>query len=94
MADTVDDLEAVDSAVLTVFHIEDRPLWKELVRDCLRKHLDRLRIKQPRPVPVVERRTTVLDDDGYLEQVIATPDTTEQKMVAAYILTDHGKSLF
>lgn len=45
-------------------------------------------------VQVVERRTTVLDDDEYLESVITSPDPLAKAMIPAYIMTEKSEQLF
>lgn len=92
--DCVEALGETDCAVLTVFHIEDRPLQEEQVHHSLQKHRERLPINSSIPLKVVEQRVDVLHDDQYLESVITTPDPTAQEMLAAYILTENGEQLF
>lgn len=93
MCDNVAGIDTTDCAILTVFHYEARPLWMELVYDCLETYQDDLPINGVTE-QVVEYRVDKLDKDEYLEQVIASPDPLATEMVAAYILTENGKHLF
>jgi hypothetical protein len=54
-------LDDTDHAILTMFHIEDRPLWDELIHECLERYRDKLSINGGITVRVVERRTTTLE---------------------------------
>lgn len=94
MCDNVDGMKKTDCAILKVFHIEDRPLWEELIYDCIQKHHSDLPVNGGVTVQVVERRVQVLEDDDYLESVIASPDPMAREMIAAYILAEKGEQLF
>lgn len=87
-------LNDTDYAVLSVFDYAERPLWEERVHQRLDEYREELPIEEPVSQKEVEKRLDSLEDDEYLEKVIASPDPLEEAMIAAYVLTKKGNRLF
>ncbi len=93
MTDNPHDIDNIDFAIMTLINNADRPLWKNRIHERLHNRQDRLPITKGVSVQTVGRRVDALQEDGYMETVIASPDDLKRDLIIAFKLTDDGKTV-
>jgi DNA-binding Lrp family transcriptional regulator len=87
------NIDNIDFAIMTLINNAERPLWKNRIHERLHDKQDQLPITNGVSVQTVGRRVDALQDDGYLETVIASPDDLKRDLIIAFKLTDDGHTV-
>lgn len=87
MADAID---ITDYAVLQAVHETGCPLWKKRVYDYIMGHIDRFPGVTSVSQQTVGRHVDKMQDAGYLETDIVSPDELNRDLVIGYTITDQG----
>lgn len=87
------NIDNIDFAILTLINNADRPLWKNRIHERLHDRQERLPITNGVSVQTVGRRVDTLQEEEYLETVIASPDDLKRDLIIAFKLTKDGKDV-
>lgn len=90
--DMAEEIDAVDFSILTCIGTEEGPLWKNKIHECIEARADELPIPEPVSVQTVGRRVDRLNQDGYLDNAIVSPESLKRDLIIAFDLTEKGET--
>lgn len=84
-------IDTVDYSILTLVENEDQPLWKNKLYERFHDNLDELPVADGVSVQTIGRRVDRLSEDGYLENVITSPEELKRDLIIAFKPTEKGR---
>lgn len=84
-------IDTIDFSILTAIETADRALWKNKIHETLETEQQRFPIASTPSVQTVGRRIDQLNDDGYVENVISSPQELKRDLIISFKLTEQGK---
>lgn len=85
-------IDSTDYAILTAIKHSSRSLWKNKIHEHITEKTD-LPLTKSVSVQTVGRRVDNLQEQGYLENVIASPDELKRDLIIAFKLTNEGEAV-
>lgn len=87
------EIDNVDFSILRCVKDADQPLWKKKIHGKISEYLDTLPLQDVVSVQTVGRRIDTLEEDGYLETKIASPDEVNRELIICYDTTAEGEQV-
>lgn len=83
-------IDNTDFSILDCINRQDRPLWKNKIHQHIVENEDSYPLDGGVSVQTVGRRVDRLNEEGYLENAIISPNELKRDLIIAFKLTEKG----